>query len=1470
MLNHHSPTSRVCNAPSPSPRSPSRKTRSGLRSVYADTSYCHGPSPAPKLATPKPSYPIVLNSSPIKTRLPIAEETLLSSSPTKFAKKSVAFSDDLIQDSLSPRVSTPRKSILKAFDLQPGDLPFDPNNTSQWSDYHGPFNSEFWVPGTIIQLPPNSPHFGPLISGCMTVLKASSFALRFEVYATMNYSYKVNAGDVAKELVGLGDYTDQESPSKVPKRTPTRRTDFNDLNSIPALMEIIHEDILNNDTDALDAKDDQQNPDNDPLKARITSQALKLICSIILNDDLNKYVPISEAKWLYSRACSILQNPTCTRAAALPYLLLLKECKFSASRKRALFDSSLLPESILKSLIGLSSFSSSLVVCEKFLCFKSLVVNFPGIMAKNLHHWFGHLVLNLCSLSPHYYLKCIGVGINCIMEVAKVFLDDKVVHLEVRRFLASSMPTDVRSFSSNTYSDIYLGTAQELPELAISYLVHRLQLMIDVQQYRSAMDIWVALTLLVGSPQTGFNEWTDLTQWLSVRRYCYEHSRGNDGRVIAVTSAKAIIYNVCHDDFDDLRLTVDPIMRDVAPQDRVRAVGSATKQKAGLLLEYLVDADASRLAPEVVESMHGVFLSILYTLLNPNVTRPKYLYLYWDKVIQPVLTTFYAAEGKSTATTHALAMNLMRSFLGSGLNNSEKSHNNIRCLAGSAVQLSEISALPPRWIFLNFERILHNVVVLFESHFLLDTNKLNILQSFLINVKICTKKEKKPSEDTYDLIDNLPFLIEKFLSNTELVPETLRALAKCLIDTFDINMLAGCASKDSAGSERRPGVLRLIFCSSSLNSPAASTVELFRLIAPNLKTTELLHLSAGVLQAASNEPYINRCVLSCLAERQFEANESQIRICGDLCTHISQDFEPFVKRFLQLIVLLPSASDVKRLLLSLNVQCWQLPIFNYYLMLVRNAPNTTIRQLSTDLLLKRVESEPEYVSMVEFLVSSMYFEELSTIKKVVLIRAASLRGPSRQHFAEVWANAVAQYVAHTSDRHLVDEMLATTVELSSVECGDLIPTTSDDFPLFCEALSRRGNKGEAFSKRDNKSEDFSRRNTKCEQQMMCEQEHDSKREARMTPEVCDAAASGKPHEIDLVRSSRHECYNVDEEELKKGEPLQSGVTLLTPSPEPNISTFPFQENTQTEHAPSPMGPSRVAFTSFTTRSRQKKAGGAAPIVPHISDAFDINMYASMVAQQLNLSPASRARHHPAAHAMQSLQTLDSSPGKTGDYERDEWPAVVNNIRMMHDSDSNAKAQTAAASKHGLDSAPSNTLGALTTSLSQAPKSSPHKKRKRGDNPYLTDNASSINTGTSTPDVITTKEEQSIGMRVHDSKRRKPHIPKSKPRHGSIFQFEPHSDMPQERENIRFGMGSSPDHAPHKNRKDLHISRANNNKSPHRAGTGPHVGDLAVNMDEVTDHELATLSSGTQANLGSALSRFMFRVRKAVNGSPNPI
>lgn len=988
-----------------------------------------------------PNGAVVINSSPIK-RINTPDrcspsnqvERFLNSSPST-TKKTVAFSDELISDipSSPGNQLTPKKSILKSYNLNCTEPTHNPNDASLWvkeasdSEY-GPANSKFWLQGTIVQLPSSSPDLPQLVAGCVYVLHNDNFKKRFEVYATLNNIYKSNNSETLLKLftIPVG-----ENVSPIKRHTP-------DSNYIIELAELIRRDIIILEEGIFDSQsteDDERK--NDPFTIRIINQALKLMNFLMLDQELNNFIPLDDVKWLYKHSCTMLSRPNVSKALVAPYLLIIKDCKFNAKKKRILFSNSEIPETMLQSLMNMKSFPSSSILTEKFICFKNFVINFPQVMAKHINHWFGMLVMNIVNLSAPFYAKCIGVGINTLLEVAKAYLDNRSVQLTIRDFLSTALPQQIRSLSSETSIDI----DKHNEVLAIDFIIEKLDELINAEEYKSSLDIWIALTLLVGDAGTGFDKWVHLNKWLRVPKLCF-NSQNLEARVISINSWRAVMYNLCHNDLDDLKKTVEPIMRQYNVKDRQLAVNNALKHKIKLVTHLFSNIESSESQKEVIDCLNNIFLSLLYNLLNPIAIKQntKYLHIYWDKIIQPILVNFYFKKNTSNSYMNQLGIRILTKLLKNAMPVGERTFNDMRCLSNEPITLNEINSLPARWVYSKFDRIMHNVVIVFELEKINVDQKINFLNIFLNNLKPTTNKEMKVSDSTFDIIDNLPFVLDSLFKLNRLSFDMAYKLIINLKDTFEPSSLISGSTFDKPTSEEPSGRLNIyakIIENCIPNLEPSQIRDIINMTFSLINDRKLLVLIHDVFKLNVRNDELHKLLSQALSNVYITKEKPELHMCGEICQLLNLDFEIFVKKVIQSVVSITNTEELKQNMECLRIQSWSLPVFKYFLILVHNAPNVHIQQFTIQSIAKRAEVTENFLELVRFLIESQYDLEILHLTEQILKESKNLIGFSNFEFQTLWKSYL-KIKSDAKEFEVLDQLLSVTCKITDY---DVVPYT---------------------------------------------------------------------------------------------------------------------------------------------------------------------------------------------------------------------------------------------------------------------------------------------------------------------------------------------------------------------------------------------------------------------------------------------
>ncbi|RLV96280.1 Telomere length regulator protein RIF1 [Spathaspora sp. JA1] len=988
------------------------------------------------------------NSSPASTMM-----NSVSSSPTK-KKKSVAFSDDLLSDlPVTPeKISTPKRSILKYYNINSYSSPVDPNNTALWGKNseqkaYGPKNPSFWLQGTIVQLQPNSSELPHLIEGCLEVLSDDSFKRRFEVYATLNGISKSNSRDTLIKL-----FTNVPTSLTSPSKSAQTQNAVQDYNIIVKLSLQIRKDIERTEDQLFNSEIDKENVSpskNDPFRIRIINQALKLINFFMSDQDFNNFLPLDHITWFYRHACTLLMHPKTSKAIVSPYLLMIKDCKFSAKKKRLVFDNTDIPENMLYSLINMKPFISASIVTEKFLCLKNFVLNFPNIMAKNVAHWFGFLIWNIFDVTSPFYFKCLGVGINCLLVVAKTFLDNKNISMFVCQFLSSAMPANFTS------SEEQSETLESTNVKTIDVITKKLEELVLTRQYKHVMDLWLAITLLVGEGKTSFDKWEHLNKWLQIPKYCF-NSQDENARLLVLGSWKAISFNICRNELSDMRRSLDPIFKIPDLKERHEASKMALKSNARLLTYLFGSFNASDVSNEVVDAMHNLFICILYLIINPQIMKQstKYMHIYWDKIIQIVFLNFYFNKDSSTPHMNQLGLKILTRLLKPATPINEKNFNEVRCLSIDPVLLTEINSLPPRWVHTKFDRIMKAMLLVFQSENLYIEQKVNFFNSFLATIRSVTKNEVNVSPATYDIIDNIPRVLGILFESNKFSYDLTLKLVLNLHDTFDPSLLVNRTKFENG--DISPNVYLILFQNSLPGLSNEESIELFSLIIQSLPSQKVLMFIADLCKLDLSEG-IRNMFIELLNKRKVGTSEMEIGLYNEICGHFHSGFDIFVKKFIQSIVSLTDSDELNRCLSYIQFESWTVDIKMYFLLLVKGAPNTHVRAFTVSLLQSQLIDSNMVVPMIQFLTEQNFDKEIYALIPQIGKLIASIDESSQNLAIQALHNYLSVKVKDSEPFFaLLDELILSCYINLSMDIEKYLTVDLSKLPLLSEELDKRG------------------------------------------------------------------------------------------------------------------------------------------------------------------------------------------------------------------------------------------------------------------------------------------------------------------------------------------------------------------------------------------------------------------------------
>lgn len=1005
--------------------------------------------------------PFELNSSPIKriqsslnTNSTFKHSHLinLSSSPTK-KRKSVAFSDNIASDIVEDypnavhndaEVVTPRRSILKSTNLNENSSPLDPSNSSMWikspdssSSVNCPSNPLFWQPGTIVQLDYKSKDLPQLLEGCIAVLSDVGFDKKFEVYATLNLMCKVNDATILKDLL-----LDEESAwiSNLENTTGFKRT--NAASYMKSLCGYAQRDIallegilfMKTETATL-AK-----PSSNPFDSRILNQVLKLIANLLAVPALNQAVSVADMKSFYSHTCDILVKPNIPKSLVAPYLSIIKDCSISSKRKRLVFETAKDPllEKLLFALLNMRNFVSSSLINEKFIALRNLIQSFPNVLAKNFHHWFPGFLLNLCDLSFVLYAKVISTGVTTLLEAARSYLDILDICLYTRRILESPLPIESRSWISENLLSInsYLETS------TIDYVVENLRELIRHGHTKNAMDIWVALTLLMGNFSGGFENWPHLNSWLQVHKMCF-NEKPLHAKEIALSSWKVIVYKICYNELRDIKALVPISMN--SPNKlgggvhgkQPPAWDMALRPKIKLLIHPFLSVTQTELRAEIVDAFHKLFLAILYNLFNfQQKANSRFFQICWEKIVIPILQNFYFKKNTSTAYMHQLACDTLTGLFKSQPGPAEKPPSSIRCLSNEPIALSEIHPFNSRWLHLRFDKVHPAMSLAYQLQNLSVETKLNAFTAFLNTMKPAFKKEIIPSDATYDLIDSLPISLEEVVSAHKISYEVTFKLLVNLMDAFGASNLIPDNSKTVYEV-----LLKHSLGQSSAHQLNAILTMLHGAVGEKKSLSFLLVLSEINKQAKRED--IALFIGDCLNNRKFaKLLTSEMGILSVIFQTLDQNFAGIAKKLIQQLVLL-KPEEFNSLVILLDVARWSNQIFIFFLILMQDAPYDHLKKATLQLLEKKLKDDDAAELILLHLFEQKSINEVYNCRGIIMPKLRALIEKS-DDLKQLWSSYVLEF---SGELFKLDDILVSAVK-ENIEIERLINDRWDQLPLL--------------------------------------------------------------------------------------------------------------------------------------------------------------------------------------------------------------------------------------------------------------------------------------------------------------------------------------------------------------------------------------------------------------------------------------
>lgn len=994
-----------------------------------------------------------LDSSPLKSQgLP----------KVRNCKKTVAFSKQLVVNSPeeSPAFlrnkdsmvdSTPRKSILKSSSLNEINMKHieSPLSSKSGRDKRkqSAENPSFWQQGHIVQLEPNSAQIPSLIKGCVFVLGQKHFSKRFEVYATLNHIIKTNSFSIIAKVL-ISKPIAVSSPDKK-NRVPGSADSTSYLQSLCTHIRrdiILIEEHLFSDDD----KENSNTSRNDPFLVRTLCQSLKLVNSLISDPELNQNLSLEDIYWFYEHACTIIVKEEITKTLAIPYLSIIKDVRQPSRKKRQTIE---IQEAIEKfplrasqSLIEMKSFASSSIIIERFHALKNLILNFPQSLQQCINKWFQYYLFNLCDYESPFFLKYNFTGLSIFNEIINIILENEYYSGRFSSILNMKVTRSIKSIS-------YDGTLV-IPEITQgselkSAIVLVLNSLRESQHYRFAMEIWSDLSFLMLSDTCDIDHISGLGEWFQVHQDCL--SLGNISVQISALSCwkkvgMQLTKKVC-----DCLINRSDDNQNSPHKSNLSKTNETSNDTCDLILNmfHILENKTS----ETFDAIHGNFLCILYAILNSFSTSisSKYLHIFWDKIINPILVDFYFRKVKINQDGTHLGVQILTYLLKAQKSTSRKYLDSYKTTCNEVIGLNEINTLTPKWVFYRSDHVLNTITAAIKQKGISADMKLDVLHAYFNNIRSIVRNEMKQSSNTNFILERTYLILESLFELHDLDAKRLQRLTSMLLFTFDIS---GFPEYSSATKDFN--IFQQLIIKSTDILDDGSLYDLLDMIYSHARENQKLDilLFLETYDNNNNMSLFKTFTTEKLKNKKIDKlSKPEIEFARRLFRTTKSGFETLFKRLIQDLVLL-KLEDFENYTKLLGVSEWTLPVFKYFIELLHNAPHNSLKQLTLNLIIQKWEDDQMFIDVFKFLVSSKFDLEIYNLKANLMKKYKTLQGFYQFQFRLMWKQYLTD-VHKSGNLCLLDELLSLSLEngLDTQNFGDII----ENLPKTNEVYSAQTN-----------------------------------------------------------------------------------------------------------------------------------------------------------------------------------------------------------------------------------------------------------------------------------------------------------------------------------------------------------------------------------------------------------------------------
>ncbi|GAV47383.1 hypothetical protein ZYGR_0H02240 [Zygosaccharomyces rouxii] len=484
------------------------------------------------------------NTFPIEARV----VTSVQSSPIK---KTVAFSDRVESSPTqqtprsSPRPSSlqkPVKSILRNTDALRkcvSDISFkrppflnqniDRNKTDRTAGID-PHRLDFWVGGEVHSMldPYNVHEFFNIIDGGLRILSEKTdecVVKRFEIYATFNNIMPPSS------TKGLNDINERK------------------VNVLIDQMESIVNVCLPH------LKEEQQKllstgEKKDPFSLRLYVQIVRFFNFILSNFKLLKWLSNkpqlqTNIKSIYEFSIEALTHDNTNKVMVAAQVALLGDSKFGSF---FLNDDEI--TSLIRIIPSIKEIQSTNLINEKLILIRSLIAKYPRLMIDQVSIWFcGEVLPRILIENELNSTKIVATAVSTTLDLLKKCLDFSKGHEEIYRcvevlFVKDVVPkkllTKLTPSQDDNLDSIAQQTLGQLLRKQIRYLI------VAKQEYKLAMDLWLALTGLLYNniDRLDYLSTHIDNEWLSLNLLCF-HASSAQAKLLSIKVWRVLTYSIC-------------------------------------------------------------------------------------------------------------------------------------------------------------------------------------------------------------------------------------------------------------------------------------------------------------------------------------------------------------------------------------------------------------------------------------------------------------------------------------------------------------------------------------------------------------------------------------------------------------------------------------------------------------------------------------------------------------------------------------------------------------------------------------------------------------------------------------------------------------------------------------------------------------------------------------------------------------